>query len=153
MKKKPRLPKHAGELYDLLTDYSPEDFFAQKPVSEWIVDKRTFAQYYSGGLTDGQIALAVLGKMNPAKLPEELNLYSSRNYIFPCTGSDWHQKIYFLLPKDVFPDTNLFDSQIKQFAIITAWRRMPTTVPAYYCEKALSKKQITFEPNTQADNT
>lgn len=154
VKRKHRLPKDADELYDVLTEFSLDDYFAKKPVSEWILDKRTFSHYYSAGLEDGQIALVFLGKMSPAKLPEELRLFNNSYYIFPCTGENWREKIYFLLPKDGFPETKmLFDSQIKQFAVLAAWGRASATVPAYICEKTLNKKQITFAPNAQADGT
>jgi hypothetical protein len=154
VKRTQRLPKHADELYALLTDYLTEDVFARKPVSEWIVDKRTFAQYYSGGLKDGQIALVVLGKMSSSRTPEELNAYNDQYYIFPSSGIDWREKIFFLLPKDKFLLKRvIYDQQIKQFAALAAWHRARTKVRAYYCDAALSEKQITFEPNAQADRT
>lgn len=154
VKRTQRLPKNTDELYDLLTDYSPNDYFAQKPVFKWIVDKRTFAQYYANGLSDGQIALVILGKMSPAKLPEELTAYNDRYYIFPCTGADWREKIFFLLPKDNFLlKSVIYDQHVKQFAALAAWHRAKTAVCAYYCDDVLNKKQVTLEPNAQADRT
>lgn len=148
-----RLPKNADELYEVLTEFSPDDYFTQKQVSKWMVDKRTFAHYYSEGLEDGQIALVILGKMSSAKLPEELKAYSGQYFVFTCSGQNWREKMYFLLPKGGFSGNNLFDPQIKQFAILAAWKRAETTVPAYYCDTTPNQKQVTFMPNTQVNIT
>lgn len=143
VKKKFRPPKNAGELYDLLTTYSLSDVFAQKPVSEWIIDQRTFPHYYANGLEDGQIALALLGKMNPSKLPEELKTYTSQYYILPCTGYDWREKIFFLLPwGKPLKDEVISKQKAKELAVLAAWHRAGTIVQAYFCEDTPGKKQI-----------
>ena len=77
-----------------------------------------------------------------------------QHFIFPCTGLDWREKIYFLLPQDKFLlKSVIYDQQIKQFAVLAAWHRARTEVRAYFCDVALNKKQLTFEPNAQEDHT
>ena len=142
----PRDPRNSNELYDIFTELTPDEPFADKPVSEWIIDWRTFDRYYSDGITDGQICMAVLRKTH---LPKELEKYKSDYYILAAIKKN--QFIYFLIPKcQQVGELLSKDSNIISFAVIAKWHAVPNFPHAYYSKEEPEKRMITMRPNKEA---
>lgn len=136
-------PLNAGDVYRILSQNALDALFAQKPVSEWIVDARTFSQYAEQGLKDSQIAVVVLHKCSLGDLPPSLSNLTSNYCIFVCSFPGTPDKqLYFLISKSAKGLLDeLFKSNQRYYAVLAEWKRK--SIPnAYFCDEALSRKNI-----------
>lgn len=144
-----RFPKNVGEIYELLEEFSVYDSFAGKQVSSWIVDCRTFNDYYRDGLEDGQIAVAVMRKYPPDKIPDDVKSLAAadNNYIFICTKAssvkDSDPVMFFLVPKE--SATQFYGENGKQstkFAVMAKWRPVEGIAHVYRPETPLGENHV-----------
>ena len=142
-----RMPQNADELYTLLTELEPDDFFAGKTIADWILDDRTFSRYSKTGLMENQIMLVLMGKMRTEKLPDDLKQFSSKYLVFPTESGDKDEKLYFLIPQEYEFRRAVLGNSAKVFAVLESWHRMDTQVQAYFCSNAPHLKQLTFLPS------
>ena len=125
---------------------SPDEPFADIPVSQWIIDWRTFDRYYFNGSSDGQICMAVLRKTYP---PNELEKYKSDYYILAAIKKN--QSIYFLIPKcQQVGELLSKDSNSISFAVIAKWHAVPNFPHAYYSKEEPENRLITMRPDKEA---
>lgn len=144
-----RFPKNVGEIYELLEEFSVYDSFAGKQVSSWIVDNRTFNDYYRDGLEDGQIAVAVMRKYPPDKIPDDIKTLAAadNNYIFICSKvpsvKDSDPVMFFLVPKE--SATQFYGENGKQstkFAVMAKWRPVEGIAHVYRPETPLGENHV-----------
>ena len=141
-------PKNAGDVYRILSENALDDLFAQKPVSEWIVDARTFSHYVEHGLKDPQIAVVVLHTCSLGDLPPSLSNLKSKYCIFVCSFPCMQGKLYFLISRTAKGLLDeLFKSDQRQFAVLAEWKHK-NYPNAYFCDEALSRKNICTDLNS-----